>query len=383
MIRPRVLVAGAPAAGVTSLLAALRERLPDVDVLEACDGDVAVAVLAVSAVAGPVPSDHAVLDAAAVRADAVVGAVTKVDAHRRWRDVLAEVSARYRDVPWVATAAAPQLGPPDVDAAVSAIRAALRTPPGADAVRTRRLRACRGALLRDHRSASRTEAAALRTGVQHARLDLSRFTRDRCARLRTELRAVAAEMPRRSAPVVEQRLQTAAETLLRDVDARIHRGVAGLAERFDTRPPDPDPVALPDWDGPATASRRAERGLTLALGAGFGLGSAVAAGRVFAALAPWAAVAAHVAGAVIGVLLTAWLVSTRELLHDRAAMDRWVCDVVALVRGHAEDRVAGRLLDVEAHVSAVLAARSAEESERIAAQLTVIDAELRARAGHR
>lgn len=372
-----VLVAGAPSAGVTSLVAALRERLPEVDVTEEGGAEVAVAVLAVSAVAPPVPSDCAVLEAAAARANAVVGAVTKVDAHRRWREVLAEVSTRYRDVRWVPTCAAPHLGAPDVAALADAVRTALRAAPAGEVARIRNLRSCRSALVREQRSA-RSGSSALRIGLHRERLALGRYTRERCAGLRTEFRAVAAEMPRRSADRVQESLRAAADALVRDVDTRIDHRLADLADRLGAPALDqaPPPV-VPQWDGPPTVSRRAERGLTLALGAGFGLGIAVAAGRVFAALAPWLSVGAQAAGAVLGVLLTGWLVSTRELMHDRAVVDRWVCDVVGTLRGYADDRVAGRLLDAELHLGPVLAARAAEESDGVTHRIALIDAELR------
>lgn len=375
---PVVLVAGAPAAGVSTLVSALADRLADVEVVEECDGEIAVAVLAVSAVAPPAPSDCAVLDDAVARANEVVGAVTKVDAHRRWRDVFAEVSARYRDIRWVATAAGPQLGPPDVAALVDAVNAALRAEPVREVARIRHLRSCRSALVRDHRT-TRPGSSALRTGLQGERLALGAYTRERCAGLRAEFRGVAAGMPRRSAAVVQQRLREAADALVTDVDERVDHRLAGLARELGVAALEPAPLpSAPQWDGPPEVSRRAERGLTLALGAGFGLGIAVAAGRVFAALAPWLSVAAQAAGALIGVLLTAWLVSTRELLHDRAVVDRWVCDVVSALRGHADDRVATRLLDADVHFGAALAARAARESDGLTRRIALIDAELRA-----
>lgn len=375
--RPVVLVIGAPASGATALAEALRERMPDVDVVQEVDvRGVAVAVLTVSAAAQPTGSDHAVLGGVAAAAGGVVGAVTKIDVHRCWRGVRAHLSKRYPDVQWIGTAAAPSLGEPDVRALVDAIRAELE---GSVVVRIGRLRACRSALVRGHRSARSRRATALRTGLHRERLTLGRYTRERCAGLRTEFRAIAAEMPRRSSALVEQRLRNAADELLRDVDARIDRRLADFADALGV--PELAPTALPTaphWDGPPAVSRRAERGLTLALGAGFGLGIAVAAGRVMAALAPWLSAAAQVAGALIGLLLTWWLVSTRELLHDRAVVDRWVCDLVGALRGVAEDRVAARLLDAEVHVGAVLEVGAAEESEGLAQRIALIDAELRA-----
>ena len=87
--RENIAVIGPPLSGATSLAAALRHRLPGASVLESCDGHVAVAVFVVSAAAPMVGSEVALLEATASRVDAVVAAVSKIDVHRTWRDVLA------------------------------------------------------------------------------------------------------------------------------------------------------------------------------------------------------------------------------------------------------------------------------------------------------
>lgn len=370
-----VVVVGPPMAGVTSLAAALRERLPDVDVVEgAAEHGAAVMVLTVSAVAPPTPSDLAVLDGAAGSAGEVVGAVTKVDAHRGWRDVRDRLTERYPGVRWIGAAAAPHLGEPDVAELVAGVRALLASAPVGG--RVGELRSCRSALVRAHRTARAGGGTELRTGLHRERLALGRYNRERTAALRTEFRAVAAELPRRCS--VDQRLRSAADDLLAEVDARTDRRLADLAAALGAPapPPAPRPIA-PAWVRQAVVSRRAERGLTLALGAGFGLGIAVAAGRLVAMLAPGLAVAAQAVGALVGVVLTGWLVAARELLHDRAVADRWVCDVTASLRGCADDVVAGRLLEAEVHFSGFLAARAADESEALNRRIAVIDAELR------
>jgi hypothetical protein len=321
-----VLVAGPAGAGVTALCGALRERLPKAVVVEHAD-DAAVVVLAVSAVSPPADSDLAALDGAATRAGRVVGVVTKIDAHRRWRAVRGELATLYPDIEWIGAAAAPRLGPPDVEALVAALP---RTP-----IRRRPPRPDR--------------SVALRTGLQRERLDAGRYARERCAGLRTEFRGTAAEMTRGSTPVVAQRVRAAADAVLGDVDARVDERLARLALDLGASAPKGVPPVAPEWDGPPASSRRAERGLTVALGAGFGVGIAVAAGRLVTVLAPWPAIVGQSAGAAVGLLLTVWLVSTRELLHDRAVVDRWVCDIAGTLRIHAEDRIASRLLDAEVH----------------------------------
>ena len=91
--RDVVLVAGPWLAGTTSLIAALRERMPEhtfveADELAPADAPAAV-VFVVSAIAPLTESDCALIDFAANYTDLVVGVVSKIDAHRNWRDVLA------------------------------------------------------------------------------------------------------------------------------------------------------------------------------------------------------------------------------------------------------------------------------------------------------
>ena len=117
--RDVVLVTGPWLAGSTSVTEALGQRLAP-DLVEAPDmvGDDAPAGGAVcSAVAPLTESDCVLLDAAAANTDLVVGAVSKIDVHRGWRDVLAANraavaahDARYADMAWVGVAAAPELG---------------------------------------------------------------------------------------------------------------------------------------------------------------------------------------------------------------------------------------------------------------------------------
>ena len=102
---------------------ALRDRLPEHTFVEAdelgpADAPAAV-VFMVSAIAPMTESDCALIDFAAKYTDLVVGVVSKIDAHRNWREVLAADRAllaprapRYAHVQWVGVAAAPDLGEP-------------------------------------------------------------------------------------------------------------------------------------------------------------------------------------------------------------------------------------------------------------------------------
>ena len=84
---------------------------------------------------------------------------------------------------------------------------------------------------------------------------------------------------------------------------------------------------FPFW---ARAGKRFERNptliwetqLTMVLGAGFGFGVALAVTRLFTGLAPGLTVAGFVAGGLVGLLLTVWVVGLRALLQDRAVLVR-------------------------------------------------------------
>lgn len=147
--RDVVLVTGPWLAGATGLIAALRDRLPEYEFVEAesvgpADGPAAV-VFVVSAVSPLTESDCALIDLAARHTDLVIGAVSKIDVHRSWREVLAEDRSRlaahaerYQTVPWVGVAAAPDLGEPNLDELVDLLRSRLDD---VDVKRRNRLRA--------------------------------------------------------------------------------------------------------------------------------------------------------------------------------------------------------------------------------------------------
>ena len=86
----------------------------------------------------------------------------------------------------------------------------------------------------------------------------------------------------------------------------------------------------------------------MVLGAGFGLGVALGVSRLFAGLAPGLTIAGLVAGGVVGLLLTVWVVGMRGLLNDRAVLDRWVSEVTGMLQSAVEERVATRVLAAEA-----------------------------------
>jgi hypothetical protein len=403
--RPVVLVTGPPMSGVSSLVAVLRERMPDAAIVEADElgpHDVpAVAVVVVSGVAPVTESDCSQVEFATTHTELVIGVVSKIDAHRGWRDVLAADraalrtrSARYRAMAWMAVAAAPDIGEPNVDGLIESLRDGLRAPTlvSRNMLRTKnsgertaregcigRLRAGRTALLRDRRQARSERALALRGGLQEARASLGRFVRQRCVVVRADFRARAAELPRGRRAWFEAELLGEVDAVLDELEDRILARSGELAGTLAVAAPArPSPGAGPQLTAPPVPSRHGESRLTMVLGAGFGLGVAMAVSRLLGGLAQELAVAALVVGGLSGFALTVWLVMTRALLQERAALDRWVTEVVTTLRWHGEELVAGRLLAAELGFAAELAARDDAESAELAERVGAIDAELRA-----
>jgi hypothetical protein len=415
--RDAVLVMGPWLAGVSAVASALRERLPEHTFVESADlaaGEVPMAVVfVVSAAAALTGSDCALLDAAASDTDVVIGAVSKIDVHHKWRDMLAidrdllaAHAPRYRNVTWVGVAAAPETGEPRVEELVAEVRKQLADP---EVARRNRLRAWESRLqmissryerdaegagrqarvtaLRDERSAvlrqrrlSRSERTiALRSQTQQARVQLSYFARNRCASVRSELQEDAGGLTRRKLAGFEPY----ARARINDVVAEVNDGSSqhlldmarGLSLSVELpAAPEPPMVEVPT---PPLKSRRLETRLMLALGAGFGLGVALTLSRLLANLAPGLTAAGIVAGVAIGLAVTVWVVGTRGLLHDRAVLDRWVGEVTASLRAAVEQLVATRVLAAETVLSAAVGEQDELEHARVEARVKAIDSELR------
>jgi len=79
-------------------------------------------------------------------------------------------------------------------------------------------------------------------------------------------------------------------------------------------------------------------------------------------------------------VMTVWVVGLRGLLHDRAVLDRWVGDVVNLLRSALEERVSTRVLVAETALCSELGHRDERDSAEAADRVAEIDAELRAHA---
>ncbi|MGU3498218.1 hypothetical protein [Mycobacterium sp. C31M] len=397
-----VLVTGPAWSGVSRLVGALQTALPGWTVAESVDGP-DVVVFAVSAAAPLVGSDLAVLDRAAAGTDLLIGAVTKTDVHEDWRQVRAvdaaaagQHAARYRTMRWVGVAAAPPEGAPALADLI-----AMLTDMVADPQRERRnqlranaTRLCaqiaeasatdlvaaglhrrRDDALRGARQRRDVQARTLRSRLQQARTEFGHLARHGCTALRLELTEDAAGRWR-SATFVTHAADRVTQVIT-EVDDAVTVGLQGVADDLGLAPPpDPGPPTTPDLGTPGVTSRRLELQLMALLGAGFGLGVALAAGRLLADLAPGAAVL----GGGLGLLLTAWVIGIRGLLHDRAQRERWISAVFAVLRDDLDARVATRLSAAEAHFGAECARRAEDDIRRTAAQVAAIDAQIRARA---
>jgi hypothetical protein len=415
--RDVVLVTGPWLAGVSGVVAALSERLPEHTFIESTDlaaGEAPTAVVfVVSAAAALTESDCALLDAAAADTDAVIGAVSKIDVHRTWADVLAadrealsEHAPRYRDVPWAGVAALPDRGDPQVDDLVAAVREQLAD---TDLARRNRLRAWesrlqnvadrydrdadgagrrarvealreqRSGILRERRLSKSERTIALRSQAQQARVQLSYFARNRCASVRSELQEDAAGLSRRQLPVFESYTRGRVNEVVAEVDEGTATHLADVAKSLGLAADPPAPAALPKIEMPAPQlkSRRLETRLMMLVGAGFGLGVALTLSRLLADLTPGLTVAGAVASAAIGLALTVWVVGTRGLLRDRALLDRWAGEATAQLRSALEQLVATRVLGVESSLAAALGEQDEVESARVTEQVGVIDTELR------
>ena len=336
---PRIAVAGTPGSGVSTLAATLTSALPDHDVVEwtarQCGETPDVVVFTVTAAAPMTASQWALLGSVLkiTGQAAVVVAVSKIDLHRDWADVL-EVNRRTwvadRVAPtWVAVAADPDIGDPQTDGLIDAVR---HCRPRRAPVRDRRAQAIEG-----------------RGELAQARLRLSRTIRSGCAELRGELHHQATRLDRRGLRDFRERalVRIAAavaewdQAMSEEFDAIMRGSGIDVAAFPDEPPPAPFPAALPDGLPGADPT---EVRLTMLIGVVFGLGAALTASRLLAGVVEgWA----PAAGAVVGLGLALWVIGARRLLSDRAAALRWTADVLAGARHTLEERVASRALVVE------------------------------------
>ena len=419
--RDVVLVTGPWLAGVTGVVSALRERLPQhkfVESMELGPGDAPTAVVfVVSAAAALTESDCALLDAAVEDTDVLVGVVSKIDVHRAWRDVLAANcqtlaahAPRYRRAPWVGAAAAPDLGEPIVDELAQTVSAQLADPAGVrrnrlrawdsrlqtvaqridrDAegagrrVRVEALREERSAALRQRRQAKSERTIMLRSQIQQARVQLTYFARNRCSSIRGELQEDTAGLSKRDMAGFEAHARNRAAQVVAEVSDATATQLIDVAQATGV------PVAMPvveqlpavDVPPPPLKSRRQETWLITLLGAGFGLGVVLTLGRLLAGLShrlnPGLLIAGAVVCVVIGLGVAFAVTSIRGLLRDRALLDRWVGELTSSLQSVAEEWAVTRVLAAEELLSTELTARDEEETARVGDRVRVIDSELR------
>jgi hypothetical protein len=422
--RDVVLVTGPWLAGTTSLLAALRGRLPEYTFVEAdelgpSDAPAAV-VFVVSAIAPLSESDCALVDLATNYTDAIVAVVSKIDAHRGWRDVvaanrvkLADRAERYQHVTWVGAAAAPHQGEPQLDELVGVLGQRLADPElkrrnrlrawevrlqsaierhraeaeGADRqARVNALRKNRDDILRGRRLSKSERTIALRSQLQQARVQLTYFVGNRCTSVRTELQEDASEWGYRPFGGDSQRrlgefeacVNTRVGDVVDEVDEGITKHLADVATELNLSAIEPSsPPPQPDVSPPPLEARRRRMALATVLGAVLGIGLALAVTRLFAGLGRDLTIAGVAAGAVVGLLLMGWVVGLRGLLQDRAVLDRWVSDVTGALRSLLEERVATRVAAAETALTAELTQRDEADGREAAERVADIDAELR------
>ena len=351
--RETILVIGPTCSGVTSVADRLGERFRAYQVVEQLSpGEHPAAVVFVVSAAAPMnESDARLLAAAAVHTDAVVAAVSKIDVHRRWpwtleinRALLTGYADRYTRLAWVGVAADPHIGQVRVDKLAEEVRAVL----------ARQVDSPRNPLRpREFQARPRSvRSLVVRSKVQQSRVHISGQVRAMCTALRTDLRNDAAEVTRREVDEFCSRVHRRAADVAAEVDASLTGQLADLADGIELSAPPCPPLEsyLPRFFRP-----RLENRLSNLLSAGFGLGAALTLGRLLADFAPSRAPTVIAGALVAGIALTVWVIRTRRLLAERAALDRWVTEVTAGLRAAVEERALIRLVAVESALAAVAA----------------------------
>jgi hypothetical protein len=244
--------------------------------------------------------------------------------------------------------------------------------------RVRALHETRDDILRRTRVSKSERNIALRSQLKQARVRLGHSARNRCTAARGHLAEDAAQLSRRGIGTFESHVRTRLGEVVDEVDEGVTEQLVQVATELHLpAPPATAPPRAPQICAPPLKSRRQETQLMMILGAGFGLGVALVVTRLFAGLAPGMAVAGLAVGGAIGLALTVWVVGIRGLLHDRGVLDRWVTDVIGVLRSTVEERVANRILVAETALSSELAHREEGDSAAAADRVAKIDAELR------
>jgi hypothetical protein len=353
--RDVILVIGPALSGATSVADAVRQRLGGYRVVEGLgNGERPAAVVFVVSAAAPMTqSDIGLLEAAAASADAVVAAVSKIDVHRDWLQVLDanRALAASHALSWVGVAADPHIGPPKLEPLLHELDVAL----------THARRATRNRLLSNNSHAQarlgdpdrvatvRAQRADAVRQLRVARVQLTGRARATCASMRTDLRRDVAGLGRRGVDEFCSGVRRRSARAVAELDAILCRLVVDL----DIPGIDGAEESCPALETylPRFGRVRADR-VTVALSAGFGLGMALTFGRLLADLAPAWTAAITAASLLTGIGFSGWVIRARGLVAERAALDRWVTEVTAGLRTAMEERVVMQLLAAESAMAA-------------------------------
>ncbi|MCB1289634.1 MAG: hypothetical protein KDB47_18475, partial [Mycobacterium sp.] len=197
----------------------------------------------------------------------------------------------------------------------------------------------------------RGRVIVLRGQAQLARLDLRSRARMMCTALRADLGRQAAVLSRRQVGAFEDRVRREVRRVAVEFDDLTSRRLTELTDRAGLPPVGPaEPAGGVPL--PTRRSTRLEHRLAALLGVGFGLGIALTLGRVLFDLRPDWTPLAPVGCVALGLVTSSWVVGARRLLAERAALERWVVEVVAELRAVLDERVLTMVLAIEEALAA-------------------------------
>ncbi|MGW5522114.1 hypothetical protein [Gordonia sp. NPDC003950] len=435
--RVRMVVAGAPGAGVGELIGAITGVAPDLEVtrhrpgeslpVAACDG---VGVLVIDPSSAPESADVDLVTRLRTEIGTVVLVCAKIDAFWEWPRRLRE-HRRHLDpdeelplfavsaaaalagavdesglddlVSWIVTAgsapSAERWERMRTGACLGALDAALLAEmsappaPGDDADtlmhrrrllvasrdrgRTDRLAAVRAGLA-GVRAASLADAQTGARALAHAATQRiaqagPRQLDDHAAWLDEEVRRLSAHV----GAVTDDRLDEVAVTALLGIDGGDPRRPGGPSDR--ARPPagpgyGPSPAA--GRQQPPSGRRGAEDALVVLLGAstGIGLGRLVVAPMASVHTLQWVSMPLTL---VIGVAVAFWVVGVRRAGARRAELRAWSAEVLAEARATIERGVAVAVTDTESWLTGQIIRHHERRVRQVSADVAAIDEQLR------
>ncbi|MFC7446679.1 hypothetical protein [Rhodococcus daqingensis] len=413
-----VAVLGASGSGRGDLIGALTAAEPRSRALrytELPDPSAGVALMVLDAAAPLGREELDLLRGGAEFAHTVVFALTKVDAHDGWAavarrnaDLLAAHAPRFAGVVIHPVSAPDGSGLDELRAALleaheSAPRreAQLRQRVAGVAERTGELvrasvvslragddtatlRAERAALIADREGWRTERAAVLRRVAALARVDLVHEVNDRVRAESAAARAALDRADRAALASYPSRLRAAVAELTARVDEATDARLAEIGGQvLGAALPDENRLSsVPSIEPPSPRHRGIEDRMMIVLGASAGLGL----GRMV--MAPLSTMPAlDLVSIPVTLLLGAaaawWLTRARGHLADRTHLRQWTVETLATVRSVLEQRVLGRLVDVEARCAEAVLATHRDRLLESEARLAALDRQLRETAGSR